>query len=55
MGDEPYAAVLPWVVFAVIDRAQGGGPLWAGVGALDHRGRRCSLTSSRAARARATS
>jgi hypothetical protein len=33
MGDEPYTAVLPWVVFAVIDRAQGD-PLWAGVGAL---------------------
>ena len=36
MGDEPYAALLPWVVFAVIDRAHGD-PLWAGVGALDHR------------------
>jgi len=34
MGDEPYAALLPWAVFAVIDRAQGGGPLWAGLGAL---------------------
>ena len=33
MGDEPYTAVLPWVVFAVIDRAQGD-PLWAGIGAL---------------------
>jgi hypothetical protein len=33
MGDEPYTALLPWVVFAVIDRAQGD-PLWAGVGAL---------------------
>ena len=33
MGDEPYTAVLPWVDFAVIDRAQGD-PLWAGVGAL---------------------
>ena len=34
MGDEPYAALLPWVVFAVVDRAHGGGPLWAGIGAL---------------------
>ena len=34
MGDEPYAALLPWMVFAVVDRAQGGGPLWAAVGAL---------------------
>ncbi len=34
MGDEPYAALLPWVVFAVIDRARGGGPLWAALGAL---------------------
>ena len=22
MGDEPYAALLPWMVFAVVDRAQ---------------------------------
>jgi hypothetical protein len=34
MGDEPYAALLPWAVFAVVDRAHGGGPLWAGLGAL---------------------
>jgi hypothetical protein len=34
MGDEPYAALLPWMVFAVVDRAHGGGPLWAGMGAL---------------------
>ncbi len=34
MGDEPYAALLPWMVFAVIDRARNDGPLWAGVGAL---------------------
>jgi hypothetical protein len=34
VGDEPYAALLPWMVFAVVDRAQGGGPLWAAVGAL---------------------
>ena len=34
MGDEPYAALLPWMVFAVVDRAHGGGPLWAGIGAL---------------------
>jgi hypothetical protein len=33
MGDEPYAALLPWTVFAVIDRAQGD-PVWAGIGAL---------------------
>jgi hypothetical protein len=34
VGDEPYAALLPWMVFAVVDRARGGGPLWAGIGAL---------------------
>ena len=56
MGDEPYAALLPWIVFAVVDRAQGGGPLWAG----DRRARspraRCSLTSSpRSTASRATS
>ncbi len=35
MGDEPYAALLPWMVFAVVDRPHiGGGPLWAGAGAL---------------------
>lgn len=34
MGDEPYAALLPWAVFAVVDRARGGGPLWAALGAL---------------------
>ena len=34
MGDEPYAALLPWAVFAVVDRAQSGGALWAGLGAL---------------------
>ena len=34
MGDEPYAALLPWIVFAVVDRAHGGGPLWAGIGAV---------------------
>ena len=34
MGDEPYAAVLPWMVYAVVDRAQAGGPIWAGLGAL---------------------
>jgi len=34
MGDEPYGALLPWAVFAVVDRAHSGGPLWAAVGAL---------------------
>jgi hypothetical protein len=34
MGDEPYAALLPWAVFAVVDRAHGGGPLWAAIAAL---------------------
>jgi hypothetical protein len=34
VGDEPYAALLPWMVFAVVDRTRGGGPLWAAVGAL---------------------
>ena len=34
MGDEPYAALLPWAVFAVVDRAQTDGALWAGLSAL---------------------
>ena len=34
MGDEPYAALLPWVVFAVVDRGHGDGPFWAAIGAL---------------------
>jgi hypothetical protein len=34
VGDEPYAAVLPWMVYAVVDRANAGGPIWAGLGAL---------------------
>jgi hypothetical protein len=34
MGDEPYAVMLPWVVFAVIDRAKGQGVAWAAVGAV---------------------
>jgi hypothetical protein len=34
VGDEPYAALLPWMVFAVVDRTRGGGPLWAALGAL---------------------
>ena len=34
MGDEPYAALLPWAVFAVVDRAQSDGALWAALGAL---------------------
>lgn len=34
VGDEPYAALLPWMVFAVVDRAHGGGPFWAALGAL---------------------
>jgi hypothetical protein len=34
VGDEPYAALLPVIVFAVLDRARGGGPLWASCGAL---------------------
>jgi hypothetical protein len=34
VGDEPYAALLPLIVFAVIDRARGGGPVWAACGAL---------------------
>jgi hypothetical protein len=33
MGDEPYAALLPWAVFAIVDRTQGD-PAWAGIGAL---------------------
>src|SRR5258706_4825393 len=38
VGDEPYAALLPWTVFAVIDRAHGGWPPWGGVGAVITRG-----------------
>ena len=34
MGDEPYAALLPWAVYAVVDRARGDGPLWAAIAAL---------------------
>jgi len=34
VGDEPYAAVLPWIIYAVVDRAQAGGPIWAGAGAF---------------------
>jgi hypothetical protein len=34
VGDEPYAAFLPWMVYAVVDRAHAGGPIWAGLGAL---------------------
>ena len=34
MGDEPYAALLPLIVFTVVDRTRGGGPMWAACGAL---------------------
>jgi hypothetical protein len=34
VGDEPYAALLPLIVFAVLDRTRGGGPMWAACGAL---------------------
>jgi hypothetical protein len=34
VGDEPYAALLPLIVFAVVDRTRGGGPMWAACGAL---------------------
>jgi hypothetical protein len=34
VGDEPYAALLPVIVFAVLDRTRGGGPMWAACGAL---------------------
>jgi len=34
VGDEPYAALLPLIVFTVLDRTRGGGPLWAACGAL---------------------
>ncbi len=33
MGDEPYAALLPWAAFTIVDRA-GGDPFWAGIGAF---------------------
>ena len=34
MGDEPYAALLPLIVFTVVDRTRGGGPMWAACSAL---------------------
>jgi hypothetical protein len=34
MGDEPYASFLPWIVFAIVDRANGQGVAWAAIGAL---------------------
>ena len=34
MGDEPYAALLPLIVFAILDRSRGGGLMWASCGAL---------------------
>ena len=51
MGDEPYAALLPWMVFAVVDRARGGGrsgPASARSSPRSH----CCVTSSRANRRR---
>jgi hypothetical protein len=29
MGDEPYCALLPWIVFTVVARANGDGVVWA--------------------------
>jgi hypothetical protein len=34
VGDEPYLAPLPWIVFAVMDRYQGHGVSWAAFGAV---------------------
>ena len=34
MGDQPYTAFLPWVVFAVVARADGDGVAWAAVCAV---------------------
>jgi hypothetical protein len=34
VGDEPYAALLPLIVFTILDRTRGGGPMWAACGAL---------------------
>jgi hypothetical protein len=34
MGDEPYLAPLPWIVFAVVDRFEGHGVSWASFGAI---------------------
>jgi hypothetical protein len=34
MGDEPFAALLPLVVFAVVDRGAGEGMTWAAIAAL---------------------
>jgi hypothetical protein len=34
MGDEPYAALLPFITFVVIDRTHGQGTPWAAISAL---------------------
>src|SRR3954466_15648523 len=34
MGDEPYAAFLPWIVYAVVARGQGQGVTWAAISAV---------------------
>ncbi len=34
MGDEPYGALLPWIVFAAVDRRTGQGAAWAAFAAI---------------------
>ena len=34
MGDEPYGALLPWIVFTVVARSHGDGVTWASVAAI---------------------
>ncbi len=34
MGDEPYGALLPWIVFTVVARTHGDGATWASVAAV---------------------
>jgi len=34
MGDEPYGALLPWIVFTVVARSHGDGLTWASVAAI---------------------
>ena len=34
MGDEPYGAMLPWIVFTVVARTHGDGVTWASVAAI---------------------
>jgi hypothetical protein len=51
MGDQPYAALLPLIVFSVVDRWGGQGTTWAAIAALITMGA-VYLTSSRMPEAR---